>query len=142
MKHAWAVLGLGLWATGVGGGALCAQGSPPTVELKQNYPNPVFPATTIPFTLNGELFAHGHRPRVSLKIYNVLAQVVAVPVLQGVGEPLDNVALSCADPTGCSFAAWWNGKVGRTGESVASGVYLYQLVVDGTRYTKKMVVMK
>src|SRR2546427_6760301 len=44
------------------------------VELKQNYPNPFNPATTIPFVLSGELFANGHRPRVTLKIYNVLAQ--------------------------------------------------------------------
>src|SRR5256885_4178567 len=42
---------------------------------KQNYPNPFNPATTIPFSLSGDLFASGHRPVVSLKIYNVLAQL-------------------------------------------------------------------
>ncbi|HUC39251.1 MAG TPA: hypothetical protein VMR92_00340, partial [Gemmatimonadales bacterium] len=75
--YAWAVLivGLGLLAGGGGDGVLGQSPPappPPVVELKQNYPNPFNPATTIPFSLNGELFANGHRPRVSLKIYNVL----------------------------------------------------------------------
>src|SRR6266705_3306731 len=86
--YAWAVL-----VGGLGGGLLAGDGvgqatPPPLVELKQNYPNPFNPATTIPFTLNGDLFANGHRPEVSLKIYNVLAQLVAVPILQGTGEAL------------------------------------------------------
>src|SRR6266550_1683207 len=107
--YAWAVLvgGLGGGLGGGGGGGLVAGGeavlgqapppSPaPLVELKQNYPNPFNPATTIPFTLNADLFANGHRPRVSLKIYNVLAQLVAVPILQGTGEALADLELTCA----------------------------------------------
>jgi len=112
------------------------------VELKQNYPNPFNPATTIPFALSGELFANGHRPRVTLKIYNVLAQLVAVPILQGTGESLDNLELTCSSPSGCAYSAYWDGNIPRTGEQAASGVYIYQLTVDGRRYTKKMIVMK
>src|SRR2546426_6885554 len=78
MKYAWAVLGLGLWAAGAAVSGAWGQTPPPLVELKQNYPNPFNPATTIPFILSGDLFANGHRPKVSLTIYNVLAQVVAV----------------------------------------------------------------
>ncbi len=141
-QHAWAVLGLGLWAAGVGASEARGQAPPPAVELKQNYPNPFNPATTIPFTLGGDLFANGHRPKVSLKVYNVLAQLVAVPILQGSGEPLDNLELTCSDTAGCTFSAYWDGNVRRTGQQAASGVYLYQLIVDGARYTKKMVVMK
>ena len=141
-RYAWAVLGLGLWATGVGARVARGQGSSPVVELKQNYPNPFNPATTFPFTLSGNLFVNGHRPRVSLKIYNVLAQLVAVPILQGTGALLDKVELSCSSPAGCSYSAYWDGDVPRTGEHAASGVYLYQLTVDGARYTKKMVVTK
>jgi len=116
---------------------------PPLVELKQNYPNPFNPATTIPFTLNGDLFANGHRPRVSLKIYNVLAQLVAVPILQGTGEDLDNLELTCsAAGSSCVFTAYWDGKVLKTDREAASGVYIYQLVVDGRRFTKKMIIMK
>ena len=146
-RHAWAVLGLGLWAAGVVGvgkawGQEKGLGTPPTVELKQNYPNPFNPATTIPFTLSGELFASGHRPKVSLKIYNVLAQLVAIPVLQGTGESLEKLELTCASLSGCSYTAYWDGNVAGTGQQAASGVYLYQLTVDGARYTRKMIIMK
>jgi len=143
-RHAWAVLGLGLLAVGVGAKAAWSQaGSPPaTVMLKQNYPNPFNPATTIPFSLGAELFSTGHRPKVSLKVYNVLAQLVAVPILQGTGEPLDNVELSCASAPSCNFSAYWDGNVLNSGRQAASGIYIYQLVVDGRRFTKKMIIMK
>jgi hypothetical protein len=144
--YAWALLvgGLGLLAGGGVEGVVGQASPPPLVELKQNYPNPFNPATTIPFALSGDLFANGHRPMVSLKIYNVLAQLVAVPILQGSGEPLSDLELTCSTPsTGtCAFAAYWNGKVLNTDTDAASGVYIYQLVVDGRRYTKKMIIMK
>jgi len=131
-----------------GGEAVLGQAPPPSpaplVELKQNYPNPFNPATTIPFTLNADLFANGHRPRVSLKIYNVLAQLVAVPILQGTGEALADLELTCATAgsSPCAFNAYWDGKVRNTDTEAASGVYIYQLIVDGRRFTKKMIVMK
>src|SRR5437879_13479971 len=95
-RYAWAVvLGLGLVAAGTG--IAVGQGNNPAspVELKQNYPNPFNPATTIPFTLGGELFANGHEPRVSLRIYNVLAQLTAVPLPQGPGAPPDTLPHPC-----------------------------------------------
>ncbi len=143
-RYAWAVLGLGLLAVGIG--ARPARGQQPasaaSVSLKQNYPNPFNPTTTIPFSLSAELFANGHRPKASLKIYNVLAQLVAVPILQGTGEKLDNVDLSCASATSCDFSAYWDGTVLNTGQPAASGIYIYQLVVEGQRFTKKMIIMK
>ena len=141
-RYAWAVLGLGLLAAGAQEGRGQAPSAPPLVELRQNYPNPFNPATTLPFTVSGDLFANGHRPKVSLKIYNVLAQLVAVPILQGTGEALDDTELSCSNPLGCTFTCYWDGKVLNTGREAASGVYIYQLIVDGRRYTKKMIVMK
>jgi hypothetical protein len=141
-RYAWAVLGLGLVAAGAHEGRGQAPSAPPLVELRQNYPNPFNPATTMPFTLNGAWFANGHRPKVSLRIYNVLAQLVAVPILQGTGDAMDDIELSCSSPSGCSFSCYWDGKVLNTGREAASGVYIYQLIVDGRRYTKKMIVMK
>ena len=114
------------------------------VELLQNYPNPFNPTTTIPFRLSEALFANGHRPVVSLRIYNILAQLVAIPTLQGSGRPLDGVALDCLDQSGgyCTFSAYWDGNYLSTGREAASGIYVYQLVVDGVRQSKKMVVTK
>ena len=146
--YAWAVLVVGLGLVAGGGeeglGQTVSPASPPVVELRQNYPNPFNPATTIPFTLSGDLFANGHRPKVSLKIYNVLAQLVAVPILQGTGEDLSDLELTCttAGSTPCTFSAYWNGNVLNTDREASSGVYIYQLVVDGKRFTKKMIVMK
>src|SRR2546426_10655914 len=133
--YAWALLagGLGLLAGGGVDGVLGQASPPPLVELKQNYPNPFNPATTIPFTLSGDLFANGHRPKVSLKIFNVLAQLVATPILQGTGEDLNDLELTCSAPStggggGCTFTAYWDGKVLKTDHEAASGVYIYPLV--------------
>ena len=144
MKHTWTALGVVLGALGAAVPVVAAQTLPPTVELRQ-YRSDRGSGTTVGFTLGGELFASGHRPRVSLKIYNVLAQVVATPVLDATGEVLNDLELACQDPAGCTYTAYWDGKVpsaGRQGTQRASGVYLYQLTVDGTRYTKKMVLVR
>jgi hypothetical protein len=143
-RYAWAVLGLGLWVIGAGSAWGQAQRPPPPAELKQNYPNPFNPATTIPFALHGDHFSGGRQPVVSLKIYNVLGQLVAIPILQGSGQALNDLPLTCADASaGCTYAAYWDGKVLGTEREAASGVYLYQLVVNGQRGgTRKMLVMK
>jgi hypothetical protein len=114
------------------------------VELQQNYPNPFNPATTIPFRLSADLWASGHRPIVSLKIYNVLAQQVAVPSLQQSGQSLDNVELDCNSPNNgfCDFSAYWDGFYMNSTREAASGVYVYQLVVNGQRSSRRMIVMK
>lgn len=114
------------------------------VELLQNYPNPFNPATTIPFKLSEDLFRNGHRPVVSLRIYNVLAQLVAVPTLQGSGEPLAELELECRDARDgfCEFSAFWDGNYQGTTREAASGVYVYQLTVDGQRQSRRMIVMK
>ena len=136
-RFAWAMLGLGLWVLDGGVEPAAGQDPQPTIELQHNRFNPV---TTIPFTLRGTMFLKGHRPVVSLRIYNVLAQLVAIPVLRGTGKALDGLALTCPTPLGCRYNADWVGVIANTGQPAASGVYIYQLVVDGQRVTKKMVV--
>jgi hypothetical protein len=120
---------------GFGGAASAQERPPPKVELRENYPNPFFPSTTIPFVLNPELCERGHQPLVSLKIYNVLAQVVAVPVLlDSNGERLDNLRLRCG-----AHEAFWDGKVTSSSREITPGVYYAHLVVDRERYTLKMI---
>ncbi len=117
-----------------------AQDSTSRVQLGRNYPNPFNPETTIPFTLDESLWSGGAQPIVSLRIYNILAQLVAVPILQGSGERLDGVLLAW-NGTG-QYTAYWDGKVRDTDREAASGVYVYQLVVNGQAHTKKMTIVK
>jgi len=114
------------------------------LQLGQNYPNPVNQDTRIPFIIGDPqgCTEPGRLHRVSLRIYNLLAQVVAVALLQGGGsdaggEPLDGVQLTCDQ-----YLAYWNGKYTQTGEDVASGIYLYRLEVDGKVVVKKLMVRK
>lgn len=151
MKHRWAaqlyVLALcivtapQLWAQGQQSSRDPNTGS----ELKQNYPNPFNPETRIAFALGGfpNCVDAGRQFRVSLKIYNVLSQVVAVPVLQGGtagvagGQALTNVFLPCGE-----YTAYWDGKVLSTGREAASGIYSYRLEVNGRPMTRKMTIRK
>ena len=141
--YAWLLAGLALAAPRV------SQAQQDTsrrnqVELLQNYPNPFNPATTIPFRLSESLFRNGRGPVVSIRIYNVLAQLVAVPSLQASGQRLDAVELECRELRNgfCEFSAFWDGKYVNTSREAASGVYVYQLIVNGRRTSRRMIVMK
>lgn len=112
--------------------------------LGQNFPNPVTAETTIPFSIGGSpaCMDAGRQFRVSLKIYNVLAQFVGTPVLQGGstgiggGQPINDVLLTCGQ-----YTAYWDGKY-LDGREASSGVYVYRLEVDGKAIFRKMIVMK
>ena len=60
-------------------------GRQPGMKLGQNFPNPFNPETRIPFSIGTapDCADSGRQYRVSLRVYNVLAQLVAVPLLQG-----------------------------------------------------------
>jgi hypothetical protein len=84
--------------------------------LFQNYPNPFNPSTTINFDLP-------KTARVSLKVYNILGQLVAT-LLDGVKQAGSyNVSFNAPD--------------------LGSGVYFYRVVTDGGgAVTRKMVLLK
>jgi len=114
--------------------------------LGQNYPNPFSPATRIPFSIGNAPFCNdqGRQYRVSLKVYNLLAQLVAVPTLvpsDGVtvtgGSPVQDLELTCGQ-----YTAYWNGNYLTTSREVASGMYLYRLEVNGKAVVRKMFVLK
>ena len=110
-------------------------------QLNQNYPNPFNPTTTISFELKSELFDDGKQVMVSIRIFNVLQQLVAVP--KALNHPLGNgvpVEKLLYDSPGLK-EAFWDGT-DRNGRKVASGIYYYQLEVNGERTVRKMVVTK
>jgi hypothetical protein len=151
MKHRWAarvsVLALCALAARVvaGQGQQSSRDATTGSELRQNYPNPFNPETRIAFVLGGypNCIDPGRQYRVSLRIYNVLYQLTAVPVLQGGaagvagGQPLENVFLTCGE-----YTAYWDGKVLRSGREAASGIYSYRLEINGRPITRKMMISK
>jgi hypothetical protein len=110
-------------------------------QLEQNYPNPFNPETTIPFTLGEELFASGRPVVVSVRIFNILTQLVAHPVALGhpSGEGVEVDRLEYMQPG--RYEAYWDGT-DLMGRQVASGIYLMQLTVNGQSATRKMYVLK
>ncbi len=117
----------------------------PVVSLGQNYPNPFNPESRIPFTLGDYPTCSdgGKQYRVTLRIFNLLAQVVAYPLLEGSsggvagGQRLENVLLPCGQ-----YTAYWNGKYLGTSKEAASGVYYWQIVADGQSQIRRSLVAK
>ena len=99
-------------------------------QLRQNYPNPFNPETFIPFVLGDHLFQDGQQPVVTLRIFNVLHQLVAVPV--ALNHPEGNRVrverLKYATPG--QHVTYWDG-LDINGRKVASGPYIMQLEVNG-----------
>jgi hypothetical protein len=145
MYHRWAALALVLALWCLAPESAAGQSDSPDQQprgrksgtLGQNYPNPFKPDTHIPFSVACGEEPGGGDHVVSVRIYNVLAQFVAIPVVQGRGEPLDDIKLPCGD-----YVGYWDGKVRRTRRDAAPGIYIYELVVDGERSAKKMLVAK
>ena len=111
-------------------------------QLGQNYPNPFNPETTIPFVLGEDLFVDGRPAVVSVRIFNVLAQLIAYPVAlghpTGEGVPVDQLEYAQSG----RHEVFWDGT-DQMGRQVASGVYLMQLSVNGLRpLTRRIIVMK
>jgi hypothetical protein len=138
VRFMWPGWWLGLLVGAGSPAAAQANVVPPRVELKENYPNPFFPATIIPFVISPEVCARGHQPVVSLRVYNVLVQVVAIPTLGfRSSERVDSLRLRCGQ-----YRAFWDGKYLDGKREAITGVYYYQLTVDGERFTRKMIAQK
>ncbi|MCZ7602133.1 MAG: T9SS type A sorting domain-containing protein [Melioribacteraceae bacterium] len=85
-------------------------------QLLQNYPNPFNPSTTIKFRTP-------KATQVSLRVYNILGQLVA--------NLVDNKFVQMGEHT-----VQWNAS------SLASGIYFYELRADNLVQTKKMMLLK
>ena len=109
-------------------------------QLSQNYPNPFNPTTTIAFDLTAEDVREGPAV-VTLRIYNVLQQFVAAP--KALNHPQGDVPVEELEYSAPGhYETFWDGT-DRNGRKVASGIYYYQLIVNGERFrVRKMVVTK
>lgn len=122
------LLGFGIFSTPVS--AQSGSGNRGGFKLEQNFPNPFNPVTRIPFTLGEELFRNGKPAEVTIRVYNVLRQLVAVPTAldhpSGNATPVER--LEYATPG--RHMAYWDG-LDKDGRKVASGIYFVLMSVNG-----------
>jgi len=100
---------------------------PENYSLGANYPNPFNPATTIPFQVGGSQFMVHSPVHTSLKIYNILGQLVRTLVDE--------------EKAPGNYKAIWDGK-DNSGKEVGSGIYFYQLRTEEYTATKKVVLLR
>ncbi len=98
-----------------GPSAVGRSNQPVKYDLLQNYPNPFNPATTISYAIP-------HRSDVSLKVYNITGQEIAV-LVNGVKD---------AGEYSVSFNA----------ESLSSGIYFYKITAGQFTSVRKMILIK
>ncbi len=111
------------------------------LELEQNYPNPINPDTRIPFVLGERLFREGRPVVVTLRIFNVLRQLVAVPIALDHPSQSQRPVLELEYPTPGRYLAYWDGR-DSDGRAVPSGVYFYQIVASGETQIRKAIVAR
>ncbi|GEM_PF-6183271 len=97
---------------------------PAEYQLSQNYPNPFNPTTMIRFSVPAQA-ANG--AVVQLRIYNMLGELVQTLVDERMFPG--------------NYAITWNGRNLR-GQTVAAGIYVYQLITEGFKQTKRMVILR
>ena len=100
-------------------------GKPQQIQLLQNYPNPFNPETWIPYQL-------AEAGDVALTIYDAQGGLV---------RQLDLGHQAAGFYTNRTQAAHWDGK-NQSGETVASGVYFYQLRAGDYSFTRQLVILK
>jgi len=93
---------------------------PTSYELKNNYPNPFNPSTTIEFALP-------QPGNVSLVVYDIAGRVV-------------NTLVS-GNMEAANHSVVWDGR-DTGGRQVSSGVYYYRLISDSFKDTRKMMLVK
>ncbi|NOZ61971.1 MAG: T9SS type A sorting domain-containing protein [Calditrichaeota bacterium] len=97
-----------------------AQPVPSSFRLEQNYPNPFNPETTIQFFLAGQ-------EKVLLQVFNTKGQRIRTLISGKMGTGEHHVV--------------WDG-LDEKGQTVASGVYFYQLNAGDFRAVKKMLFIR
>jgi hypothetical protein len=100
------------------------ESSPTDFHLSQNYPNPFNPTTRIRYTVGTK---QTQPVPVSLKIYNVLGQLVRTLVDE--------------EKAAGSHRVTWDGR-DDGGQKLSSGVYLYRLEIENLRVSRRMLLLK
>ncbi len=118
---------------------------PDGFDLGQSSPNPTAGETRFPFFVGDPPDCRDTKRqfRVTLRIYNLLAQEVAVATLAGPGGELEGarrlngVMLTCRQ-----YLGYWDGRVEGTQRDAPEGIYLLRLEVNGRAIVKKLRVVR
>jgi hypothetical protein len=144
MFHRWPALVLVLVVAAMSPRQAAGQQSqspqkPSAGKFGRSWPNPFNPHVYTNFTVGSGTCAAGETHAVTVRILNILAQPVVIPILYGPsanstsgasssmnGASLSNLRLECGD-----YTSFWDGKVADHSREAASGTYIVQLIVDG-----------
>lgn len=156
MVYRWAPAALGMVACMLIASTAAGQATDQHAErssrrgvLAQNEPNPFSSQTTIAFRVGDADCAAGTQQHVvTLRIYNILSQIVAVAALvdsttsdqstsAGPTRALSNLSLPCG-----AYVARWDGRHAPDAREAAPGVYMYQLVIDGHNAGMRKMLLK
>lgn len=117
------------------------QGEVRGVQLQPNYPNPFSQETRIPFILGADLFEDGRPVVVTIRIYNLLRQPIAIPTAldhpASAGQPVQELRY---DAPG-RYEAHWDGT-DQNGRRVSSGVYFCEIVANRARDVGRIAVTR
>ncbi len=111
------------------------------MRLEPNYPNPFRHETRIPFLLGEDLFQEGRPVLVTVRIYNLLRQLVAHPIALDHPTAAGQPARELSYETPGRYLLYWDGT-DRGGQAVSSGIYFCQIIANRAQDVRKMVVTR
>ena len=112
----------------------------PVLSVKPSDPNPFSDSTRIPFELGESLFEEDAEVLVSMRVFNLLYQEVAVPVAVeefAAGRPIESLAYPAPGP----YAGVWDGKV-TDGSPAAPGPYFVQVTAGDYKAVGKLLLSR
>ncbi len=147
MKFALIILIAGVSLSWPGGALAQASGDTPQAaelddfSLEPVFPNPFAGETRIFYRLGDGLFEGELEVRVTLRVFNILHQLVAVPVAldeNGLpGERIEEMAFRRPGP----YQAHWDGR-DLEGRTVTAGPYFVELSVGDRSQVRKIMLVR
>lgn len=112
----------------------------PALSIEPSDPTPFSTSARIPFELGESLFEGDAEVLVSMRVFNLLYQEVAVPTAEGefaTGRPIDELAY----PAPGQYAGVWDGTV-EDGSPAAPGPYFVQVTAGEQKAVGKLLLSR
>ncbi len=112
----------------------------PALSVAPSEPNPFSTSARIPFELGESLFEEDAEVQVSMRVFNLLYQQVAVPTVAeefAAGRPIEGLAY----PAPGVYAGVWDGTL-EDGSPAASGPYFVQVTAGDQKAVGKLLLSR